>query len=166
MYAWTGTEWGSISSTADIFRYSYTATGGETSVSGPDDNSVTMSYIPGKEQVYLNGVLLKRSTDYTATDGSSITSLAALAADDVLNVITFTAFELAGVIPNTIIDAKGDLIVGASADTAGRIAVGTDGYVLTANSGAANGVSWSPVDFSARDLIVNNFLIMSIMDVL
>jgi len=166
MYAWTGTEWGSISSTADIYRYSYTVTAGATSVSGPDDNSVTMSYIPGKEQVYLNGVLLKRGVDYTATDGSSITGFAAMAVDDLVTVITFTAFEVANVIANTLVDAKGDLIVASGADTPARIAVGTNGYVLTANSGAANGVSWSAVDFSARDAIVADFLILTIMDIL
>jgi hypothetical protein len=67
MYAWTGSEWGSISSTAAIYRYRFTAAGGETSLSGLDDNGLTLSYLPGKEQVYLNGVLLVRTTDYTAT---------------------------------------------------------------------------------------------------
>jgi hypothetical protein len=92
MYAWTGTEWGSISSTAAIYRYRFNASGGETSVSGTDANGLTLSYIPGKAQVYLNGVLLVPTTDYTATNGTSITSLAALAASDVLEVITFTSF--------------------------------------------------------------------------
>ena len=45
-------------------------------------------------------------------------------------------------IPDTIIDAKGDLIVGTADDTAGRLAVGTNGYVLSANSGTATGLEW------------------------
>lgn len=144
MFAWTGTEWGSISSTAAIFRYRYTASGGETSESGPDDNGVTLSYIPGKEQVYLNGVLLVRSQDYTASNGTSITSLSpALASGDVLEIITFTSFEVATAIPNSILDAKGDLIVASSADTPGKLTVGTDGYILTASSTAALGVTWT-----------------------
>jgi hypothetical protein len=143
MFAWTGTEWGSISSTAAIFRYRYTASGGETSESGPDDNGVTLSYIPGKEQVYLNGVLLVRAEDYVATNGTSIASLSpALTAGDVLEVITFTAFDIATSIPNTILDAKGDLIVASSADTPGKLSVGTNGQVLTASSTAALGVTW------------------------
>jgi len=146
MFAWTGSAWGSISSTAEIFRYRYTAAGGETSESGPDDNGVTLSYLPGKEQVYLNGVLLVRSQDYTATNGTSITGLSpALSASDVLEIITFTAFDIATAIPNTILDAKGDLIVASSADTPGKLAVGTDGYFLQASSTAALGVTWTAV---------------------
>lgn len=48
-------------------------------------------------------------------------------------------------IPESIIDAKGDLIVGTAADTADRVAVGTDGFVLTADSGEAEGVKWASV---------------------
>jgi hypothetical protein len=142
MYAWTGSAWGSISSTAAIYRYKFIAAGGETSVSGTDALSQTLAYLPGKEQVYLNGILLVRTTDYTATDGTSITGLAALVVSDILEIITFTAFSLATAIENTIIDAKGDLIVGTAADTVGRLAVGTDTYILSANSAEATGLQW------------------------
>jgi hypothetical protein len=145
MYAWTGSAWGSISSSSDIYRYRYTAAGGETSKSGPDDNGLTLSYIVGKEQVYLNGVLLVRTSDYTATNGSSITSLAALAAGDILEIITFTSFEVANVISPTVIDAKGDLIAGTSADVVGKLTVGTDGQYLQADSSTATGLKWSTV---------------------
>jgi hypothetical protein len=136
---------GSISSTSDIYRYRYTAAGGETSESGPDDNGLTLSYIPGKEQVYLNGILLLRTTDYNATSGTSITSLAALAAGDVLEIITFTAFELANVLSPTLFDAKGDLLAGTGADTVGKLTVGTNGQYLQADSSTATGLTWSTV---------------------
>ena len=48
-----------------------------------------------------------------------------------------------GAIPASIIDAKGDVIVGTAADTAARLAVGADGQVLTADSGEASGVKWA-----------------------
>jgi hypothetical protein len=145
MYAWTGSEWGSISSTAAIYRYRYTAAGGETSESGPDDNGLTLSYIPGKEQVYLNGILLVRNTDYSASNGTSITSLSALAAGDILEIITFTAFDLATAIQLSIFDAKGDLLVATAADTVGKLTVGANGYVLLANSATATGLEWAAV---------------------
>lgn len=43
----------------------------------------------------------------------------------------------------TKIDAKGDLILGTGADTYDRLAVGTNGQVLTADSTAATGVKWA-----------------------
>jgi len=146
MFAWTGSAWGSISSTAAIFRFRFTAAGGETSESGLDDNGVTLSYLPGKEQVYLNGVLLVRTTDYTASDGTSITSLAALTAGDILEIITFTAFDLATAIDKTLFDAKGDILVATAADTPGKITVGTNGHYLKADSSTATGLAWSAVD--------------------
>jgi hypothetical protein len=156
MYAWTGSAWGSISSTSDIYRYRYTASGGETSKSGLDDNGLTLSYIVGKEQVYLNGVLLIRSTDYVATNGTSISSLAALAAGDVLEIITFTSFELANVLSPTLFDAKGDLLVGTGVDTVGKLTVGTNGYFLKADSSTATGLAWAQVDLSSYATIASN----------
>ena len=153
MFAWTGSAWGSISSTADIYRFRFTAAGGETSESGLDDNGLTLAYIPGKEQVYLNGVLLARTSDYTATNGTSISSLAALAAGDILEIITFTAFELADSIARSLFDAKGDILVATSADTPGKITVGTNGQYLQADSSTATGLTWSTVSgYSAPTL--------------
>jgi len=146
MYAWSGSAWGSISSTAEIYRYKYTATGGETTISGVDDLSQTLAYIPGKEQVYLNGVLLVRSVDYTASNGTSITSLAALTASDVVEIVTFTAFDLATAIQLASINAKGDLLVGTANDTIGTLSVGTNNQVLTVDSSTATGVKWSTLD--------------------
>jgi len=46
-------------------------------------------------------------------------------------------------IPATIFDAKGDLIAATAADTASRLAVGTNGQVLTADSSTATGLKWA-----------------------
>jgi len=42
----------------------------------------------------------------------------------------------------TAIDAKGDLIAGTSADTVGKLTVGTNGQYLSADSSTATGLSW------------------------
>ena len=155
MQVWTGSTWSSISSSAAIYRYKFIAAGGETSVSGLDASSQTLSYLAGYEQVYLNGVLLVRTTDYTATTGSSITALAALVVSDVLEIITFTALSVVTDIPQSVVDAKGDLVVGTAADTVGRLAVGTDGQYLQADSTAGTGLKWATIDTtSSADIIM------------
>ena len=70
-----------------ITRWTKTAAGSETSLSGADDSSRTLTYSVGYEQVYLNGVLLVRGSDYIATTGTSITGLSALAASDIVEII-------------------------------------------------------------------------------
>ena len=45
-------------------------------------------------------------------------------------------------IPATIFDAKGDLIAASAADTAARLAVGTNGQYLSADSTTATGLKW------------------------
>ena len=64
----------------------FTASGSETSVTTVDDGR-TVSYNIGFVDVYLNGVRLISGSDYTATTGSSITGLAALAPSDVVEVV-------------------------------------------------------------------------------
>jgi hypothetical protein len=46
-------------------------------------------------------------------------------------------------IQNAIVDAKGDLIAATAADTPARLAVGTNGQFLTADSTAATGLAWT-----------------------
>ena len=62
---------------ADILKvYEYDGSDGATSntvFSGADNNSNTLTYSSGAVQVYLNGILLKDTTDYAASTGNSIT---------------------------------------------------------------------------------------------
>lgn len=55
---------------------------------------------------------------------------------------TWVAQDDSNAIQNAIVDAKGDLIAASAADTPARLAVGTNGQVLKANSAAATGLEW------------------------
>jgi hypothetical protein len=136
-------EYIAASTTANFTSWKKTAAGGETSVSGTDDNAVTLSYTVGLEQVFINGVLQVRGSDYTATTGTSITGLTALVANDIVTVVCYAPFNIANTIAPTVVDAKGDLLAGTAADTVGRLAVGANDTVLTAASGETTGLKWA-----------------------
>lgn len=57
--------------------------------------------------------------------------------------VTGLSAALAAAVPKTLVDAKGDLIVATANDTPARLAVGTNGHVLTADSAEASGVKWA-----------------------
>ena len=56
---------------------------------------------------------------------------------------TWVTTDDANAIQNSIVDAKGDLIAASANDTPARLAVGTNGHVLTADSTAATGLKWA-----------------------
>lgn len=58
--------------------------------------------------------------------------------------------------PLVILDAKGDLISATAADTPARLAVGTNGQILTADSTASTGLKWaSPASSGASWSLAN-----------
>ena len=59
--------------TATVDKYRFVATTNQTVFSGVDADGTTLSYTSGTVQVFLNGILLTPTTDYAATNGTSIT---------------------------------------------------------------------------------------------
>lgn len=70
-------------------EYVFTATANQTTFSGSDDNTNTLSYTASSLQVFLNGVLQENGTDYTATNGTSVVLVNAASAGDILQVAAF-----------------------------------------------------------------------------
>ena len=106
-------------------------TGGGTS------GSVTVGILSGTTS-NLGAVQLSDSTSSTST------TLAATA-----NAVK-TTYDIAnGAVPKSIVDAKGDLIAATAADTVSRLAVGTNGQVLTADSAEATGMKWASASGSS-----------------
>lgn len=150
---YNGTSWdtvaglgaqGAAATSSSITTWVKTASGGETSLTGSSDSSTTLAYTPGQEQVFINGVLQVRGSDYTATNGTSVTGLAALTAGDIATVTTVNAFSVTGAVPLSTVTANGDLIVGTSAGAVGRLGIGSTSQVLTVSGGAPTWATPAP----------------------
>jgi hypothetical protein len=96
MRVYDGANWIAASSagSASLILYEFTATNGQTTFSGVDDNGATFGYTTGNAQFVLNGVILDPS-DYTATNGTSVVLASGAATGDLLNVYAFKSFTVA-----------------------------------------------------------------------
>ena len=80
---------GASSISASFNEYEYTATANQTTITGADDNSNTLSYSLNNVVVFMNGVRLISDTDFTASNGSSIVFTEALNAGDIIAIQSF-----------------------------------------------------------------------------
>jgi hypothetical protein len=160
---WLDTD--AVAVSQQSMRWTKTPSGGTTVLSGASDTSITLSYSVGQEQVYANGVLLIRGSDYTASDGTSITLASASVAGDVFEVIsiipltlvdTYTQAQADGkFVNNTLADAKGDLIVGTADNTISKLTTGSNGQSLVADSTTTSGLRWQDSIVAGKNKIIN-----------
>ena len=133
-----------------------TAAGGETSLSGYDNASQALSYTPGQEQVYLNGILLVRGDDYTATNGTSITGLTALTSGDFVQINCYNNFSVAtvpttsltGTIANNQLANSAITINGSAVSLGGSVTLAGDIESVTAGTGLTGGGTTGGVTLS------------------
>jgi len=121
-------------------RWVKTLSASATVISGVDDNSLTLYYTPGNEQVYVNGILIKETTDYVATSASVITLTEAALSGDTIEVLNYTTINLANVYTQTQSDNK--FLTQVSAST--TYAIQSNTYTQTqSNTLFGNGLSTS-----------------------
>jgi len=101
MKVYDGASWIAATSAGNVSltTYQYSASGGQTTFSGSDANSATLSYTVNNILVTLNGSLLFNGTDYTATNGTSVVLASGAVASDVLQVTAFKSFTTADMVP-------------------------------------------------------------------
>ena len=83
-------------------RFKYTASGGQTTFTGSDDNGNTLAYDAGFIDVYLNGVKLVNGTDVTVTSGTSVVLASGATAGDILDLVGFGTFNVAAIAASSI----------------------------------------------------------------
>jgi hypothetical protein len=156
-----------------VKRQSFTATAAQTVF------TTSHTWIEGYEQVYLNGLLLLRTTDYTTSNSNTVTLVEAAAVNDILEVVTVTNFNVnvsgytqdaapesptdgqiwldtngtladTAYIPNTLTSTTGDIIYASAANTPARLGIGSTGQVLSVSGGVP---SWSTPSSGGMTLI-------------
>ena len=77
-------------------RFQYQATANQTSFSGSDANSLTLTYNDSRYMdVYQNGVLLVPGTDYTATTGTTVVLVTGASLNDIIEMVVYDVFSVA-----------------------------------------------------------------------
>ena len=140
-------------------RFLYTATAGQTTFSGSDSQSNTLSYADNNGlDCFQNGVLLKGGgADYTATTGTSVVLTTGASVNDVIEILVYDVFAIAdhvkksgdamtGALTNIdvngtelILDADGDTSITADTDDQVDIKVGGSDKVTINSSGIGIG---------------------------
>jgi len=119
-----------------ITTYQFVATAGQSVFSGSDANSNSLTYTVNGIVVTLNGVVLKNTNEYTATNGTSIALVSAASTGDELNIYTFPAYNVA----NALTPAQANTIF-LDRTTANLIYFLQSGGTLTGNVSFANGAN-------------------------
>ena len=103
-------------------RFLFTASGSETSLSGADDNGRILKFQDGTYvDVFMNGVLLFRDSDYNTTTANTIGGLASLAANDVMEIIVYDVFSVANTVSQTGGTYTGDVTFSSNITVDGNV---------------------------------------------
>ena len=136
-------------------RFIYQATAGQTSFSGSDANSNTLTYADGEYvDVYQNGILLKPATDYTSTTGTTVVLVTGASVNDVVEIVVYDAFSIANSYTKAEADSRYPFLGNDSI-------IRTNGQTISADitiSSTTNALSAGPITVGASaTLTVNGF---------
>ena len=136
-------------------RFIYQATAGQTSFSGSDANSNTLTYSDGEYvDVYQNGILLKPATDYTSTTGTTVVLVIGASVNDVVEIVVYDAFSIANSYTKSESDTRYPFLGNDSI-------IRTNGQTISADitiSSTTNALSAGPITVGASaTLTVNGF---------
>jgi len=126
--------------------YTYTAAGGETSISGPDNSGALLVFTSGANlQVTLNGTLLIAGTDYNTSTANTIAGLTALSASDSVVVTVYRLFNGSDAMPLTGGEFSGPVGLGGVPIYEIVLTVSTD-YTIT---DGRNAMSAGPITIAS-----------------
>ena len=131
MKVYDGASWITATSAGatSLLRFRYVATSGQTTFSGADSASATLTYTVNNIAVHRNGVTLDTS-EYTASNGTSIVLNVAAGTGDIVDIIAFKSFTVA----DALSAVSGGTVGGSVAVTGNLSYTGT----LTGSTGVMN----------------------------
>ena len=115
---------------------------------------------PGAYNLTNQTITDATATFFTITNGATGTFVSGGTATSTVTFINANG-ELSGYVPSSLITARGDLLVGSTANTAIKVALGSNGSYLVADSTVAGGVKWlaiSPITAGSQDELTNKTL--------
>jgi len=115
MQVYDGANWIAASSSGNVsmYVYEYIATANQTTFSGADSNSQTLSYAAGNIIVSYGGYDLPKS-DYTATNGTSVVLDDGAVVGEIVRIVAFQSF----VVANTYTQSQADVLLAAKSPLA------------------------------------------------
>ena len=188
MKVYDGASWITATSAGatSLIRFRYVATSGQTTFSGADAASATLTYTVNNIVVMRNGVTLDTS-EYTASNGTSIVLGVAAGTGDIVDIIAFKSFTVAdalsavsgGTVNGAVtitgaLTANGNVTLGdASTDTlnvgngglvkdsSGRVGIGqgTPAYLLDVNGTMRLGSAGSIQPLLLRSSVTGGLLV-------
>ena len=146
----TGTDGAHVLNTDSLTFTQFTGTSAFTAGSGMSQSGNTINVgTASSDRIVVNTDDIDLATvSQTNTSGSATTSFISGVTVDSYGRVTgkeTSSVDLTSTVQKSLIDAKGDLIVGSADNSVARLAVGTNGYFLKANSSATNGVEWASI---------------------
>ena len=87
-------------------RFKFTATSGQTTFTGNDDNSNNLAFDASFIDVYLNGVRLVNGVDCNVSSGNSIVLTSGANLNDTLEAVAFGVFNLSSISINDLTDVS------------------------------------------------------------
>lgn len=146
----TGTDGAHVLNTDGLTFTQFTGTSAFTAGDGMTQSGSTINVVTASSsRIVVNADDIDLATvAQTNTSGSDTTSFISGVTVDSYGRVTgkeTSSVDLTSTVQKSLIDAKGDLIVGSADNSVARLAAGTDGYFLKANSGATNGVEWASI---------------------
>jgi hypothetical protein len=150
-------SWAELNTNSVMSRWTKAYSASTSTISGSDDNSLSLTYSPSFISVYINGILID-PTNYTATNGTIISVVDPIQVNDIVEVMSSSVATIANTYTKQEIDAKYNTLARwtKTYSASATIVSGNDdssnalSYVVGYENVYLNGILLTPISDYAR----------------